>query len=126
MPFLLVSVVGGGNVVVVAAKRRAVIFGFDRSFLEVVGARNTNNPHRLLSFFGKRISFDSRHRIGRFCFRTTVVIIITTLWTTMFPIGYVAAFVSCVAFGSFAVPIKGKTANRVNIDPLGERDNTYE
>lgn len=33
--------------------------------------------------------------------------------------GYFAALVSCAAFGSFAVPIKGETANRVQIDPLG-------
>lgn len=33
-------------------------------------------------------------------------------------IGYVAAAISCCAFGSFAVPIKGKAANKVNIDPL--------
>lgn len=32
--------------------------------------------------------------------------------------GYVAALVSCIAFGSFAVPIKGKAANSVSIDPL--------
>lgn len=35
-------------------------------------------------------------------------------------LGYLAAFTSCVAFGSFAVPIKGRAANSVNIDPLGE------
>ena len=36
----------------------------------------------------------------------------------MMNIGYVAAAISCCAFGSFAVPIKGKAANKVNIDPL--------
>lgn len=34
--------------------------------------------------------------------------------------GYVAAFVSCIAFGSFAVPIKGKAADSVKVDPLGK------
>jgi glucose uptake protein GlcU len=33
-------------------------------------------------------------------------------------IGYIAAIVSCLSFGSFAVPIKGRIANEVNIDPL--------
>jgi glucose uptake protein GlcU len=33
-------------------------------------------------------------------------------------VGYVASAIACFAFGSFAVPIKGKAANRVNIDPL--------
>ena len=33
--------------------------------------------------------------------------------------GYVAALVSCVSFGSFAVPIKGEAANSVSVDPLG-------
>jgi len=36
----------------------------------------------------------------------------------MVSIGYIAAAVSCLSFGSFAVPIKGRIANEVNIDPL--------
>lgn len=33
-------------------------------------------------------------------------------------VGYIAAIVSCLSFGSFAVPIKGRVANEINIDPL--------
>mmetsp|Transcript_11472 Transcript_11472/g.17305 ORF Transcript_11472/g.17305 Transcript_11472/m.17305 type:complete len:438 (+) Transcript_11472:74-1387(+) len=33
-------------------------------------------------------------------------------------IGWTAALISAIAFGSFAVPIKGDAANSVNIDPL--------
>ena len=33
--------------------------------------------------------------------------------------GYAAAFVSCVAFGSFAVPIKCHAVQKVDVDPLG-------
>lgn len=33
-------------------------------------------------------------------------------------IGWTAALISAIAFGSFAVPIKGRAANSVNIDPL--------
>mmetsp|Transcript_8026 Transcript_8026/g.14469 ORF Transcript_8026/g.14469 Transcript_8026/m.14469 type:complete len:408 (-) Transcript_8026:896-2119(-) len=32
--------------------------------------------------------------------------------------GWVASFVACLAFGSFAIPIKGRAANQVQIDPL--------
>ena len=32
--------------------------------------------------------------------------------------GWIAAFISAIAFGSFAVPIKGEAANSVDIDPL--------
>ena len=32
--------------------------------------------------------------------------------------GYAAAFIACVCFGSFAVPMKGKTAHSVDIDPM--------
>eukprot|EP00591_Stephanopyxis_turris_P005682 CAMPEP_0195509698 /NCGR_PEP_ID=MMETSP0794_2-20130614/2560_1 /TAXON_ID=515487 /ORGANISM="Stephanopyxis turris, Strain CCMP 815" /LENGTH=387 /DNA_ID=CAMNT_0040636979 /DNA_START=64 /DNA_END=1224 /DNA_ORIENTATION=+ len=32
--------------------------------------------------------------------------------------GWIAALISCLAFGTFGVPIKGKAANSVNIDPL--------
>jgi hypothetical protein len=33
--------------------------------------------------------------------------------------GYAAAAVACVAFGSFAVPIKTEAARRIDVDPLG-------
>jgi hypothetical protein len=33
--------------------------------------------------------------------------------------GYAAAAVACVAFGSFAVPIKSEAARRIDVDPLG-------
>ncbi len=33
-------------------------------------------------------------------------------------IGWFAAFVGAIGFGSFAVPIKGNAANSVDIDPL--------
>lgn len=33
--------------------------------------------------------------------------------------GYAAAFVSIVAFGTFAVPIKSEAARKVSVDPLG-------
>lgn len=33
-------------------------------------------------------------------------------------VGYIASAISCVAFGSFAVPIKSKAVCRVNMDPL--------
>lgn len=36
----------------------------------------------------------------------------------MLQLGYLAALVSCLSFGSFAVPIKGRVANEINIDPL--------
>eukprot|EP00978_Attheya_sp_CCMP212_P012253 scaffold30465_cov51-Attheya_sp.AAC.5 len=32
--------------------------------------------------------------------------------------GWVASFVACLAFGSFAIPIKGRAANQVQIDPV--------
>lgn len=32
--------------------------------------------------------------------------------------GYIAAFISCLAFGSFAVPIKAEGARKVDMDPL--------
>jgi hypothetical protein len=34
-------------------------------------------------------------------------------------IGYGAAVLACLAFGSFAVPIKSARANRIHVDPLG-------
>lgn len=34
--------------------------------------------------------------------------------------GYVAAAVGCVAFGSFAVPIKSEAARSIDVDPLGK------
>ena len=33
-------------------------------------------------------------------------------------IGWLAALVGAIGFGSFAVPIKGNAANSVDIDPL--------
>jgi hypothetical protein len=33
--------------------------------------------------------------------------------------GYAASIVACVAFGSFAVPIKSEAARRIYVDPLG-------
>ena len=33
--------------------------------------------------------------------------------------GYAASVVACVAFGSFAVPIKSEAARRIDVDPLG-------
>ena len=33
-------------------------------------------------------------------------------------LGWFAAFVGAIGFGSFAVPIKGEAANSVDIDPL--------
>lgn len=35
-------------------------------------------------------------------------------------IGYVAAAVSCLAFGSFAVPIKAPATRGIAVDPLGK------
>ena len=32
--------------------------------------------------------------------------------------GYVAAFVSCLSFGSFALPMKGKAAKECDVHPL--------
>jgi hypothetical protein len=40
----------------------------------------------------------------------------TTLGTLY---GYAASIVACVAFGSFAVPIKSEAARRIDVDPLG-------
>mmetsp|Transcript_15944 Transcript_15944/g.30074 ORF Transcript_15944/g.30074 Transcript_15944/m.30074 type:complete len:365 (+) Transcript_15944:155-1249(+) len=34
------------------------------------------------------------------------------------PCGWISAFVSCICFGSFAVPVKSKRATECNIDPL--------
>ena len=33
-------------------------------------------------------------------------------------VGWFAAFIGAVGFGSFAVPIKGEAANSVDVDPL--------
>ena len=33
-------------------------------------------------------------------------------------VGWFAAFIGAIGFGSFAVPIKGEAANSVDIDPL--------
>jgi len=33
-------------------------------------------------------------------------------------IGWIAAFIGCLGFGSFAVPMKGEAANSVDVDPL--------
>jgi glucose uptake protein GlcU len=32
--------------------------------------------------------------------------------------GWMSAFISCIAFGSFAVPVKVKRARECNVDPL--------
>jgi hypothetical protein len=34
--------------------------------------------------------------------------------------GWVASLVACLAFGSFAIPIKGRAANKVQIDPVSK------
>jgi len=36
--------------------------------------------------------------------------------------GYAAAAIACVAFGSFAVPIKTAAVQQRKVDPLGEYD----
>lgn len=36
--------------------------------------------------------------------------------------GYTAAAIACLAFGSFAVPIKSPSVQRENVDPLGTYD----
>jgi hypothetical protein len=38
--------------------------------------------------------------------------------------GYAASIVACVAFGSFAVPIKSEAARRIDVDPLGTSEFT--
>ena len=38
-------------------------------------------------------------------------------------VGWFAAFIGAVGFGSFAVPIKGEAANSVDIDPLVRSQN---
>lgn len=39
--------------------------------------------------------------------------------------GYLAAFVSCLSFGSFCVPMKSDAAKSVDVDPLGVCMQTY-